>query len=54
MKCTKDRVYQAVMHTILLYDYETINKRMFAVFDSDSVCRIPLMRRRNCVPTVEL
>ncbi len=56
---TKDRVYQAVVRSILLYGFETwpvrvANERMFGVFDNDNIRRILRARRRACVPSVEL
>ncbi len=56
---TKGRVYRAVVRSILLYGCETwpvrvADERMLEVFDNDSICRILQVRRRNCVPSVEL
>ncbi len=57
--CAKGKVYQAVVRPILLYGCETwpvreANKRMLEVFDNDSIHRILHVRRRDCVPSVEL
>ncbi len=56
---TKGRVYQAVVRSILLYGCETwpvreANKMMLEVFDNDSIRRILRVRRKDCVPSVEL
>ncbi len=56
---TKGRVYQAVVRSILLYGCETwpirvSDERMLEVFDNDSTRRIPRVRRRDCVPSVEV
>ncbi len=56
---TKGRVYQAVVHTILLYGCETLlervaDERMLEVFDNASIHHILSVRRRDCVPSVEL
>ncbi len=56
---TKGRVYQAVVRSILLYGCETwpvrvADERMLEVFDNDSILRILRVRRRDCVPPVEL
>ncbi len=56
---TKGRVYQAVVRSILLYGCETwpvrvADKRMLEVLDDDSIRRILRVRRRDCVPSVEL
>ncbi len=56
---TKDRVYQAVVRSILLYGCETLSVRaadgrMLAAFDNDSIRRILRIRRRDCMPSVEL
>ncbi len=56
---TKGRVYQAVVRSILLYGCETwpirvSDERMLEVFDNDSIRRILRVRRRDCVPSVEL
>ncbi len=56
---TKGRVYQAVVRSILLYSCETwpvrvADERMLEVFDNDSIRRILRVRRRDCVPSVEL
>ncbi len=56
---TKTRVYQAVVHSILLYDcvkwpVRVADERMLEVFDNDSIRRILRIRRRDCVPSVEL
>ncbi len=56
---TKGRVYQAVVRSILLYGCETwpvrvADERMLEVFDNDSIRRILRVRRRDCVPSVEL
>ncbi len=51
--------YQAVVRSILLYGCETwpvrvADERMLEVFDNDSIHRILRVRRRDCVPSVEL
>ncbi len=56
---TKGRVYQVVVRSILLYGCETwpgrvADERMLEVFDNDSIRRILRVRRRDCVPSVEL
>ncbi len=56
---TKGRVYQAVVRSIVLYGCETwpvrvADERMLEVFDNDSIRRILRVRRRGCVPSVEL
>ncbi len=56
---TKGRVYQAVVRSILLYSCETwpvrvADERMLEVFENDSIHRILRVRRRDCVPSVEL
>ncbi len=56
---TKGRVYQTVVRSILLYGCETwpvrvADERMLEVFDNDSIRRILRVRRRDCVPFVEL
>ncbi len=56
---TKGRVYQAVVSSILLYGCETwpvrvADERMLEVFNNDSIRRILRVRRRDCVPSVEL
>ncbi len=56
---TKGRVYQAVMRSILLYGCETwpvrvADERTLEVFDNDIIRRILRVRRRDCVPSVEL
>ncbi len=56
---TKDRVYQAVVRSILLYGCETwhlrvAGERMLEVFGNDSIWRILRVRRTDCVPSVEL
>ncbi len=56
---TKGRVYQAVMRSILLYSCETwpvrvADERMLEVFDNDNIRRILRVRRRDCMPPVEL
>ncbi len=55
----KGRIFQAVVRSILLDDCETwpvrvVDERMLEVFDNDSICRILRVRRRYCVPSVEL
>ncbi len=57
--CTKGRVYQAEVRSILLYGFETwpvrvANEKMLEVFDNDIIRRILRIRRRGCVPSVEL
>ncbi len=57
--CTKDRIYQAVVRSILLCGCETwplriADERILEVFDNDSIHRILRVRCRDCVPTVEL
>ncbi len=47
------------MHSILLYGCETLpigvaDERILEVFDNESIRRILRVRRRNCVPSVEL
>ncbi len=56
---TKGRVYQAEVRSILLYGCETwpvrvADERMLEVFDNASIRRILCVRRRDCVPSVEL
>ncbi len=56
---TKGRVYQAVVRSILLYGCKTwpvrvADERMLEVFGNDSIRRILRVRRRVCVPSVEL
>ncbi len=56
---TKARVYQAVVRSILFYGCETwsvrvSDERMVGVFDNDSIRCILRVRRRDCVPSVEL
>ncbi len=56
---TKGRVYQVVVRSILLYGCESwpvrvADERMLEVFDNDSSRRILTVRRRDCVPSVEL
>ncbi len=56
---TKGRVYQAVVHSILLYGCETwsvrvADERMLEVFDNYSIRRIPRVRHRDCALSVEL
>ncbi len=56
---TKDRVYQAVVRSILLNSRETwsawvADESMLEVFDNDSIRRILRLRHRDCVPSVEL
>ncbi len=56
---TNGRVYQAVVRSILLYGCETwpvrvADERVLEVFDNDSIRRILRVRRRDCVPSVEL
>ncbi len=56
---TKGRIYQAVGRSILLYGCEiwlvrVADERMLEVFDNDSIRRILCVRRRDCVPSVEL
>ncbi len=56
---TKNRVYQAVLRSILLYGCETwpvpvADERMLEVFDNDSIRRILRVRRRDYVPSMEL
>ncbi len=55
----KGRVYQAEVRSILLYGCETwparvADERMLEVFDNDSINHIICIRRRDCVPSVEL
>ncbi len=55
----KERVYQAVVCLIWFYGCETwpvrvANERMLEAFDNDSIRRILRVRRRDCVPSVEL
>ncbi len=52
-------VYQAVVHPILLYGCETrpirvAEERILEGFDNDSIRRILRVKRRDCVPSVEL
>ncbi len=56
---TKGRVYQAVVRSILLngcqaWPVRVTDERMLEVFDNDSIRRILRVRRRDCVPSVEL
>ncbi len=56
---TKGRVYQAVVRSILLYGCEAwpvrvVDERMLEVFANDRIRRILRVRRRDCVPSVEL
>ncbi len=56
---TKGRVYQAVVRSISLYGCEkwpvrVAEERMVKVFDNHSIRRIVRVRRRDCVPSVEL
>ncbi len=56
---TKGRVYQAVVRSILPYGFETwpvrvADGRMLEIFDNNSIRRILRVRRRDCVPSVEL
>ncbi len=56
---TKDRVYQAVVRSTLLYGCEAwpvrvADERMLEVFDNDSFRRILRVRRRDFVQSVEL
>ncbi len=56
---TKGRVYQVAVRSILFYGCETwpvrvADEKMLGVFDNDSMCRILRLRRRDCVPSVEL
>ncbi len=56
---TKDRVYQAVVQSILLngcqmWTMGVADEMMLAVFGNDTIRRILHMRRRDCVPTAEL
>ncbi len=56
---TKGRVYQTVVRSILPYGFETwpvrvADGRMLEVFDNNSIRRILRVRRRDCVPSVEL
>ncbi len=56
---TMHRDYQAVVRSILLYGCETwpvrvADERRLEVFDNDSIRRILRVRRRDCVPSVEL
>ncbi len=56
---TKIRVYQAVVRTILLYGCKTqpvrvADQRMLEVFANDSIRRILRVRRKDCMPSVEL
>ncbi len=53
------KFYQAVVHSILLYGCEicpvrVADERVLEVFDNDSIRRILRVRRKNCVPSVEL
>ncbi len=55
----KGRVYQAVVRSILLYWREiwpvrVADKLMLEVLDNDSIRRFQHVRRRGCVPSVEL
>ncbi len=55
---TKGRVYQAVVFSILFgcetWPVRVADERMLEVFDNDSIRRILRVRRRDCVPSVEL
>ncbi len=56
---TKGRFYQVVVRSILVYGCETwhvrvADGRMLEVLDNDSNRRILRVRRRDCVPSVEL
>ncbi len=56
---TKGRVSQVVVRLILLYGCKTrpvrgSDQRMLEVFDNDSTRRILRVRRRDCMPSVEL
>ncbi len=56
---TKGGVYQAVVRSILLNGCETrpvgvADERRLEVFDNDSIHHILGVRRRDCVPSVEL
>ncbi len=56
---TKGWVYQAVVRSILLYGCKTwpvriFDGRMLEVFGNDIIRRILRVRRRDCVPSVEL
>ncbi len=55
----KGWVYQAVVRSILLYGCETwpvqvADESMLVVFDNDGIRRILRVRRRDCVPSMEL
>ncbi len=55
----KGRVYLAVVRSILLCGCEpwpvrVADERMLEVYDNDSIRRILHLRRRGCVPSVEL
>ncbi len=55
----KSRVCQTVVRSILLHGCETwtvrgADERMLEVFDNGSIRRILRVRRRDCVPCVEL
>ncbi len=57
--CTKGKVYQAVVRSVLLCGCETwpvkvADERILEVFDNASMRRILRVRRRDCVPPVEL
>ncbi len=57
--CTKGRVYQAIVRSILLYGCGTwpvrvAEETMSEVFDNSSISRLLRVRRRDCVPSVEL
>ncbi len=48
-----------MVRSILLYNCETwpereAGERMLEVFDNNSICRILRVKRRDCVPSVEL
>ncbi len=56
---TKGRVYLAVVHSILLrgckpWPVRVAAEGMLEIFDNASIRRIPHLRRRGCVPSVEL
>ncbi len=55
----KRKVNYLLVRSILLYGCETwsvrvADERMLEVFDNDSIRRILRVRRRDCVPSVEL
>ncbi len=52
-------IYHTVVRSIWLYGYKTwpvrlADERVLEVFDNDSIHRILRIRRRDCVPSVEL